>query len=108
MGGSTTDVELQAEDVRHTRDTVLGITSEDTGQPLERVFEDSLHDHWYSADEAKEYGFIGSGVANSVIAQLLFLESSQSGRGYQLLYQLPGWGSERYARDLRHDELHPP
>ncbi|MGO3041859.1 ClpP family protease [Ancrocorticia populi] len=76
MGGSTTDVELQAEDVRHTRDTVLGITSEDTGQPLERVFEDSLHDHWYSADEAKEYGFIGSGVANSVIAQLLFLESS--------------------------------
>ena len=58
IGGTAADIELQADDLRHTRDTVLGLIAEDTGQPVERVFEDSLHDHWYTAEEAREYGFI--------------------------------------------------
>ena len=58
IGGTAVDVELQAADLRHTRDTVLGLISEDTGQPLDRVFEDSLHDRWYSSEEALAYGFI--------------------------------------------------
>jgi ATP-dependent Clp protease, protease subunit len=58
IGGSAVEVELQANDLRQTRDTVLGIIAEDTGQPLMRIFEDSTHDHWYSAAEAREYGFI--------------------------------------------------
>jgi ATP-dependent Clp protease, protease subunit len=58
IGGSAIDIELQADDLRHTRDTVLRLIAEDTGQPIERVFEDSLHDHWYTAHEALEYGFI--------------------------------------------------
>ena len=58
IGGSAVEVELQANDLRLTRDTVLGIIAEDTGQPLERIFEDSAHDHWYSADEARDYGFV--------------------------------------------------
>jgi ATP-dependent Clp protease, protease subunit len=57
-GGSAVEVELQANDLRSTRDTVLGIIAEDTGQPLTRIFEDSTHDHWYSAAEARDYGFI--------------------------------------------------
>jgi ATP-dependent Clp protease, protease subunit len=64
IGGSAADVELQANDLRHTRDTVLGIIAEDTGQPLERIFEDSRHDHWYSSAEARDYGFI-DGIAES-------------------------------------------
>lgn len=64
IGGSTVDVELQAGDLRHTRDTLLQLTSDDTGQPVEKVFEDSLHDHWYSAQEAREYGFI-DGIVQS-------------------------------------------
>ena len=58
IGGTAVDVELQAADLRHTRDTVLGLIAEDTGQPLDRVFEDSLHDRWYSSEEALAYGFI--------------------------------------------------
>ena len=49
---------MQADDLRHMRDTVLGLIAEDTGQPVERIFEDSLHDRWYTAQEAREYGFI--------------------------------------------------
>jgi ATP-dependent Clp protease protease subunit len=58
IGGTAVDVALQAADLRHTRDTVLALISQDTGQPLQRVFEDSLHDRWYSAEEALAYGFI--------------------------------------------------
>lgn len=58
IGGSAVEVEVQANDLRYTRDTVLALIASDTGQPLDRVFEDSLHDRWYSAEEAREYGFI--------------------------------------------------
>lgn len=60
IAGAAVDIELQADDLRHTRDTVLGLIAEDTGQPFERIFEDSLHDHWYTAEQAREYGFIDS------------------------------------------------
>jgi ATP-dependent Clp protease protease subunit len=58
IGGSAVEVELQAADLRLTRDTVLGLIADDTGQPLERIFEDSRHDHWYTAPEARDYGFV--------------------------------------------------
>jgi ATP-dependent Clp protease protease subunit len=58
IGGSAVEVEVQANDLRYTRDTVLGLIASDTGQPIERIFEDSLHDRWYSAAEARDYGFI--------------------------------------------------
>ncbi|SJN12921.1 ATP-dependent Clp protease proteolytic subunit [Leucobacter sp. 7(1)] len=64
IGGSTVDVALQAGDLRHTRDTLLRLTSADTGQPVAKIFEDSLHDHWYSAKEARDYGFIDAIVTS--------------------------------------------
>lgn len=64
IAGAAVDIELQANDLRHTRDTVLGLIAEDTGQPLERVFEDSLHDRWYTAAEALDYGFVDAIVSS--------------------------------------------
>ena len=64
IGGPAVDIELQAVDLRHTRDTVLRIIAEDTGQPVERVFEDSLHDHWFTAVEARDYGFVDAVVGS--------------------------------------------
>ncbi|NMD56378.1 MULTISPECIES: ClpP family protease [Tsukamurella] len=58
IGGTAVDIELQAGDLRHTRDTVLGLIAADTGRPVEQIFEDSLHDRWYTAEQAREYGFI--------------------------------------------------
>jgi ATP-dependent Clp protease protease subunit len=58
IGGSAVEIEIQANDLRHIRDTVLGLIADDTGQSRGTVFEDSLHDHWYTADEALEFGFI--------------------------------------------------
>ena len=58
IGGTAVEVEVQANDLRYTRDVVIGLVAEDTGQSVERIFEDSLHDRWYSAQEALDYGFI--------------------------------------------------
>ncbi|MGM7670346.1 ClpP family protease [Microbacterium sp. A93] len=58
IGGSAGEIETQADDLRQMRDTVLGLVSEDTGQSVERIFEDSLHDRWYTATQSQEYGFI--------------------------------------------------
>ena len=69
IGGSAVEVELQAADLRQTRDTVLSLIAADTGQPLEQIFEDSRHDHWYSSAEARDYGFIDTIAEN--FAQIL-------------------------------------
>jgi len=58
IGGSAVEIEIQANDLRHIRDTVLKLIADDTGQTFDVVHEDSLHDHWYTADQAREYGFI--------------------------------------------------
>jgi ATP-dependent Clp protease protease subunit len=58
IGGSAVDIELQADDLRYTRDTVLALIAEHTGQTVERIHDDSLRDRWYTAEEAREYGFI--------------------------------------------------
>ncbi|MCK8607986.1 ClpP family protease [Agromyces sp. C10] len=58
IGGTAVDIELQADDLRHTRDTVLGLIARYTGQAVERIAQDSLRDRWYTAEQAVEYGFI--------------------------------------------------
>ena len=64
IGGSAAEVDVQADDLRHIRDTVLACIADDTGQPIERVFEDSLHDRWYTAQQALDYGFVDRIVAS--------------------------------------------
>ncbi len=58
IGGSAQDIAIQAEDLRRTRDTVLGLIAADTGQEVATVERDSRRDRWFSADEARDYGFV--------------------------------------------------
>jgi ATP-dependent Clp protease protease subunit len=58
IGGTAMDIAIQADDLRHTRDTVLGLISDDTGQDVETVERDSRRDRWFSAEEALAYGFV--------------------------------------------------
>jgi ATP-dependent Clp protease, protease subunit len=64
IGGSAVDIELQADDLRHMRDTVLGVVAERTGKSVEQVFEDSLRDHMFTAEEARDYGFLDHVVSD--------------------------------------------
>lgn len=58
IGGTAIDVEIQAENLEHTKNVMLGLIAEHTGQPLERVEKDSLRDRWFTAEEAVDYGFV--------------------------------------------------
>src|SRR3954469_4084334 len=65
FGGAAQDIAIQADDLRRTRDTVLALIAEDTGQPIEVVERDSRRDRWFSADEARAYGFVDHIVASA-------------------------------------------
>lgn len=58
IGGTAMDIAIQADGLRRTRDTVLALIAADTGQPVERVEEDSRRDRWFDAQEALAYGFV--------------------------------------------------
>lgn len=58
IGGTAVDIELQAQELRVTRDTTLALIAEFTGQPIEVIREDSLRDRWWSATAARDYGFV--------------------------------------------------
>ncbi|HLS40800.1 MAG TPA: ATP-dependent Clp protease proteolytic subunit [Ornithinicoccus sp.] len=58
IGGTAADIAIQADDLRHTRDTVLGLIAEDTGQDLAAIERDSRRDRWFTAEEARDYGFV--------------------------------------------------
>ena len=58
IGGTAMDIAIQADDLRRTRDTVLGLIAEDTGQDVAVIERDSRRDRWFSASEALGYGFV--------------------------------------------------
>ena len=64
IGGTAVDIEIQAENLEHTRDVVLGLIAEHTGQPRARIDADSLRDRWFTAEEARAYGFVDHVVAS--------------------------------------------
>lgn len=63
IGGTAVDIAIQAEDLRHTRDTVLGLIAEHTGRPVEQITADSQRDRWFTAEEARAYGFVDRVIA---------------------------------------------
>lgn len=58
IGGTAMDIAIQAADLRHTRDTVLSLIADDTGQPLDTIERDSRRDRWFDAQGALDYGFV--------------------------------------------------
>ena len=58
IGGTAQDIAIQADDLRRTRDTVLGLIAEDTCRPVDVVERDSRRDRWFTAEEALDYGFV--------------------------------------------------
>jgi ATP-dependent Clp protease protease subunit len=58
FGGTAADIEIYAEQLGRTGATMIRLIAEHTGQPLERVEQDSLRDRWFSAEEARDYGIV--------------------------------------------------
>ena len=58
IGGTATDIKIQAEQMLYIKNQMAELIAEHTGQPLEQITKDSDRDRWFSAEEAKEYGFV--------------------------------------------------
>lgn len=56
VGGSASDIEIQATEILKMRERLANIVSRETGQKLEKVLADIDRDLWMSAQEAIEYG----------------------------------------------------
>ena len=56
--GQAEDIKLQAEQIIKSKQTLIDIIAENTGQSSERVREDSERDKYFDAQEAKEYGLV--------------------------------------------------
>jgi ATP-dependent Clp protease protease subunit len=58
FGGTAADVEIYAAQLERTSATMTALIAEHTGQPVDRIQQDSLRDRWFSAEEALDYGLI--------------------------------------------------
>jgi ATP-dependent Clp protease protease subunit len=58
VGGTSEDIALQAKEILVLKDITTKIMSECTGQPLEKITQDSDRDFFMSAQEAIKYGII--------------------------------------------------
>ncbi|NBU31627.1 MAG: ATP-dependent Clp protease proteolytic subunit [Actinobacteria bacterium] len=58
IGGTASDIKIQAEQMLYTKTKMAELIAEHTGQSQETIKNDSDRDRWFTADEAKEYGFV--------------------------------------------------
>ena len=63
IGGTAADIAIQAEQMIHVKRQMAERIAFHTGQTVEQVEKDSDRDRWFSAAEAKEYGFIDHVIA---------------------------------------------
>ncbi|MFM7696061.1 MAG: ATP-dependent Clp endopeptidase proteolytic subunit ClpP [Vulcanococcus sp.] len=56
--GRAVDIEIQAKEILFLKDTLNGLLAEHTGQPLEKIAEDTDRDYFLSPAEAVQYGLI--------------------------------------------------
>ncbi len=58
ISGQTTEIKIHAEHMIRTREKLNKLLSDRTGQPIERINQDTERDHYMTAQEALEYGLI--------------------------------------------------
>jgi ATP-dependent Clp protease, protease subunit len=58
-GGTASDIDIEAREILRMRDRLNRIFARETGQPLERIEEDTHRNFWLGADAALRYGLVG-------------------------------------------------
>jgi len=59
VGGSASDIRIEAEEILKARERLNRSIAEATGQPLEKVAQDTDRNHWMTPEEARDYGIVG-------------------------------------------------
>ena len=58
FGGTVSDIRIQAELIMNMKANLSQLTAEQTGQSVEAINRDNDRDRWFSAEDAREYGFV--------------------------------------------------
>ncbi|MEU5041884.1 ClpP family protease [Streptomyces griseorubiginosus] len=58
IGGTTADIEIQAENLDHSKRTMERLLAENTGQSPDSIARDGDRDRWFTAEEARQYGMV--------------------------------------------------
>jgi ATP-dependent Clp protease protease subunit len=58
IGGTASDIRIQAEQMLYTKKTMAELIAFHTGQTVEQIEADSDRDRWFAGEEAREYGFV--------------------------------------------------
>jgi ATP-dependent Clp protease, protease subunit len=65
LGGTASDIKIQAEQMLYTKKKMAELIAQHTGQTLEQIEADSDRDRWFTAEEAKDYGFVDDVVRSA-------------------------------------------
>jgi ATP-dependent Clp protease protease subunit len=65
MGGSASDIKIQAQQSLHIKQVLLELIAQHTGQDLEQVVTDADRDRWFTADQAKDYGLVDQVITSA-------------------------------------------
>jgi ATP-dependent Clp protease, protease subunit len=66
IGGTASDIRIQAEQMLYIKRTLFERTAYHTGQPIEQIEKDADRDRWFTAEEAKEYGFVDQVIRSAI------------------------------------------
>jgi ATP-dependent Clp protease protease subunit len=58
IGGTASDIRIQAEQMLYTKKTMAELIAQHTGQTVEQIENDSDRDRWFAAQDAMDYGFV--------------------------------------------------
>ncbi|WP_320538326.1 ATP-dependent Clp protease proteolytic subunit [Pseudarthrobacter sp. IC2-21] len=65
IGGTASDIKIQAELILHMKKVMAELTADQTGQTVETILKDNDRDKWFTATEALEYGFFDKIAAHA-------------------------------------------
>ena len=65
IGGTASDIRIQAEQMLYIKRTLFERTAFHTGQPIEQIERDADRDRWFTAEDAKTYGFVDHVISSA-------------------------------------------
>ena len=65
VGGQASDIEIEAREILAMRERLNRVFARETGQPLEKIEDDTRRNFWLSAQAAQEYGLVGKIIQNA-------------------------------------------
>ena len=65
MGGSASDIKIQAQQSLHIKKVLLELIAQHTGQSVEQIENDADRDRWFTSEQALEYGFIDKVISSA-------------------------------------------